>query len=211
MALLMPYSSFGKNLICSPQIQHTSFALYPGCLAPTCHSFIVAEQPVSVTNKIIVDKIFFIPYSSIYKPKCQCRKIVGFAGFFVNRWMTKVLEHKHIIIRAEVSEPITKRNKAIKFLNRIIKAIGMKSMYGPTASYCKMAGNRGITAFAIIETSHIAMHIWDEGKPALVQLDVYTCGPFAPERVLDILKELNPTKVEHKYLDREKGFTELTI
>jgi len=30
--------------------------------------------------------------------------------------MTKVLEHKHIIIRAEVSEPITKRNKAIKFL-----------------------------------------------------------------------------------------------
>ena len=67
--------------------------------------------------------------------------------------MTKVLEHKHIIIRAEVSEPITKRNKAIKFLNRIIKAIGMKSMYGPTASYCKMAGNRGITAFAIIETT----------------------------------------------------------
>ena len=33
--------------------------------------------------------------------------------------MTKVLEHKHIIIRAEVSEPITRRNKAIKFLNRI--------------------------------------------------------------------------------------------
>ena len=88
--------------------------------------------------------------------------------------MTKVLEHKHIIIRAEVSEPITRRNKAIKFLNRIIKAIGMKAMYGPTASYCKMHGNRGVTAFAIIETSHIAMHIWDEVKPSLVQLDVYT-------------------------------------
>ena len=89
---------------------------------------------------------------------------------FVNRAMTKVLEHKHIIIRAEVSRPITRRNKAIKFLNRIIKAIGMKAMYGPTASYCKMKGNRGVTAFAIIETSHIAMHIWDEVDPALVQL-----------------------------------------
>ena len=33
--------------------------------------------------------------------------------------MNKILEHRHIIIRAEVSEPITKRNKAIKFLNRI--------------------------------------------------------------------------------------------
>ena len=125
--------------------------------------------------------------------------------------MTKVLEHKHIIIRAEVSEPITRRNKAIKFLNRIIKAIGMKAMYGPTASYCKMHGNRGVTAFAIIETSHIAMHIWDEVKPSLVQLDVYTCGPFVPQSVLDIMQELKPIKVEYKYLDREKGFTELTI
>ena len=40
-----------------------------------------------------------------------------------------------------------------------------------------MPGNRGVTAFAIIETSHIAMHIWDEPNPALVQLDVYTCAP----------------------------------
>ena len=33
-------------------------------------------------------------------------------------------------------------------------------------------GNKGLTAFAIIETSHIAMHIWDE-PVALLQLDVY--------------------------------------
>ena len=123
--------------------------------------------------------------------------------------MNKILQHKHIIIRAEVSEPITKRNKAIKFLNRIIKAIGMKAMYGPTATYCKMLGNRGVTAFAIIETSHIALHIWDEVNPALVQLDVYSCSDFEPKKVLDILQELKPTKVEHKYLDREKGFKEL--
>lgn len=123
--------------------------------------------------------------------------------------MNKILEHKHIIIRAEVSEPITKRNKAIKFLNRIIKAIGMKAMYGPTATYCKMEGNRGVTAFAIIETSHVALHIWDEVDPGLVQLDVYSCSDFDPEKVLDVLQELKPTKVEHKYLDREKGFKEL--
>ena len=123
--------------------------------------------------------------------------------------MNKILEHELIIIRAEVSEPITNRNKAIKFLNRIIKAIDMKAMYGPTATYCKMPGNRGVTAFAIIETSHIALHIWDEVNPALVQLDVYSCSDFEPKKVLDILQELKPTKVEHKYLDREKGFKEL--
>ena len=123
--------------------------------------------------------------------------------------MNKILEHKHIIIRAEVSQPITNRNKAIKFLNRIIKAIDMKAMYGPTATYCKMPGNKGVTAFAIIETSHIALHIWDEVNPALVQLDVYSCSKFDPEKVLDVLQEMKPTKVEHKYLDREKGFKEL--
>ena len=107
-------------------------------------------------------------------------------------------------------DPINK-TKSVKFLRRMIKAIGMKAMYGPVASYSKMPGNKGLTAFAIIETSHIAMHIWDETNPALVQLDVYTCGPFEPQSVLDLLQELKPTKVEFKYLDREKGFTELTI
>ena len=125
--------------------------------------------------------------------------------------MNKVLVHKHIIIRAEVLDPIINKTKSVKFLRRMIKAIGMKAMYGPVASYSKMPGNKGLTAFAIIETSHIAMHIWDETNPALVQLDVYTCGPFEPQSVLDLLQELKPTKVELKYLDREKGFTELTI
>ena len=125
--------------------------------------------------------------------------------------MNKVLVHKHIIIRAEVLDPIINKTKSVKFLRRMIKAIGMKAMYGPVASYSKMTGNKGLTVFAIIETSHIAMHIWDETNPALVQLDVYTCGPFEPQSVLDLLQELKPTKVEFKYLDREKGFTELTI
>jgi S-adenosylmethionine/arginine decarboxylase-like enzyme len=125
--------------------------------------------------------------------------------------MNKILEHKHIIIRAEVSRPIVKKTKGIEFLNKIIKEIDMKSMYGPVSSYSKLPGNKGLTAFAIIETSHIALHIWDEVNPALVQLDVYTCGPFEPQRVLNVLQELKPKKVEYKYLDREKGFKELTI
>ena len=122
------------------------------------------------------------------------------------------LVHKHLIIRADVRKPLVNKNKSIKFLRRLIKAIDMKAMYGPTASYCKMPGNRGVTAFAIIETSHIAMHIWDEPNPALVQLDVYTCAEMDPTSVIDLFKEvLEPTKMDFKYLDRENGFTELAI
>lgn len=124
----------------------------------------------------------------------------------------KPLVHKHLIIRADVSKPLVNKNKSIKFLRRLIKTIDMKAMYGPTASYCKMPGNRGVTAFAIIETSHIAMHIWDEPNPALVQLDVYTCAEMDPNSVIELFKEvLEPTKMDFKYLDRENGFTELSL
>ena len=123
-----------------------------------------------------------------------------------------LLVHKHLLVRAEVKAPIVNKNKAIKFLRTLIKAINMKAMYGPTASYCKMKGNRGVTAFAIIETSHIAMHIWDEVDPALVQLDVYSCAEMDPSKVIEIIKEeLDTVKIEYKFLDREHDFKEITL
>ena len=123
-----------------------------------------------------------------------------------------LLVHKHLLVRAEVEAPIVNKNKAIKFLRTLIKAINMKAMYGPTASYCKMKGNRGVTAFAIIETSHIAMHIWDEVDPALVQLDVYSCADMDPNKVIEIIKqELDTVKIEYKFLDREHDFKEITL
>ena len=123
-----------------------------------------------------------------------------------------LLVHKHLLVRAEVKAPIVNKNKAIKFLQTLIKAINMKAMYGPTASYCKMKGNRGVTAFAIIETSHIAMHIWDEVDPALVQLDVYSCADMDPNKVIEIIKqELDTVKIEYKFLDREHDFKEITL
>ncbi len=122
-----------------------------------------------------------------------------------------LLVHKHLLVRAEVKTPIVNKNKAIKFLRKLIKAINMKAMYGPTASYCKMKGNRGVTAFAIIETSHIAMHIWDEVNPALVQLDVYSCADMDPHKVIEILnQELETVKIEYKFLDRDNDFKEIT-
>ena len=74
-----------------------------------------------------------------------------------------------------------------------------------------MPGNRGLTVAAIIETSHIVMHTWDECTPAMVQLDVYTCGPFDPNTVFDWLEQYNPVKIEHKYIDREYNLRELPI
>ena len=74
---------------------------------------------------------------------------------------------------------------------------------GPYAVYSDMVGNRGLTAVTIIETSHIAMHVWDEVDPALMQLDVYTCSTLDIEDVFEALKEFDPILIEYKYIDRE--------
>jgi S-adenosylmethionine/arginine decarboxylase-like enzyme len=85
----------------------------------------------------------------------------------------------------------------------------MKPLFGPIARYCWTPGNRGVTGFAIIETSHVAVHIWDEPNPAVVQFDVYTCGEFNPDMILKHLDEMAPVKMEYKWLDREKDLTEI--
>jgi S-adenosylmethionine/arginine decarboxylase-like enzyme len=78
---------------------------------------------------------------------------------------------------------------------------------GPYAVYSDMVGNQGLTAVTIIETSHIAMHVWDEVQPAIMQLDVYTCSTLDINDVFEAIKEFQPTKVEYKYIDRDQSLT----
>ncbi len=82
---------------------------------------------------------------------------------------------------------------------------------GPITAYVNEEGNRGLTGLVVIETSHIALHCWDETDPGLFQLDVYTCGPMDEQLIFDELKQFDPVKVEYKYLDREKGLTEIQL
>lgn len=117
--------------------------------------------------------------------------------------MTKVLEHKHLIVRAELNNPPQCAIEIQDWMKKLVKTIGMKILMGPYAIYSDMVGNRGLTAVTIIETSHIAMHVWDEDNPALMQLDVYTCSTLNIEDVFEALDEFVPTHVQYKYIDRE--------
>ena len=121
-----------------------------------------------------------------------------------------VLIHKHLIIRAEANRVPTDEEQLTEWMKEFIESINMKILMGPYVKYCTMEGNRGITGIAVIETSHIAIHVWDEADPALLQLDVYTCGPFDMDIIFDDIQQFNPTKVEWKYLDREHGLNEVS-
>lgn len=125
--------------------------------------------------------------------------------------MSELLQHKHILIRAEVKNPLKDEDTAIQWLKSLVKDINMKILIGPIAKYLDVPGNRGLTVAAIIETSHIVMHCWDECSPGIMQLDVYTCGPFEPKTVLDSIEQFGIVNIDYKYLDRESGFQELSL
>jgi S-adenosylmethionine/arginine decarboxylase-like enzyme len=121
-----------------------------------------------------------------------------------------LLVHKHLIVRAEAVSPPMDEEFLRRWLEKFIEEIGMKVMMGPYVKYSNMVGNRGITGAAIIETSHIVMHVWDEPNPALLQFDVYSCGEFDPETICNkIKKDFNTTKIEYKFLDREHDLQEI--
>ena len=111
-------------------------------------------------------------------------------------------EHKHLIIRAEVNHPITSEKELKRWLRKLVKKIDMKIIKGPYTAHVSKEGNRGVTGVVMIETSHIAIHIWDEISPALIQCDVYSCADFSSNEVLIEFTPMGVTKIDHMMLDR---------
>jgi S-adenosylmethionine/arginine decarboxylase-like enzyme len=118
-----------------------------------------------------------------------------------------MLKHLHLIVRATVTKPPGEADleRMQSWFKDLIESIGMKILSGPYTVYSNMEGNRGFTGVCVIETSHIALHTWDEENPAVVQLDVYTCSQMEIETVFTKLEEFEPRMVEYTYIDRDNG------
>jgi S-adenosylmethionine/arginine decarboxylase-like enzyme len=121
------------------------------------------------------------------------------------------VQHKHLIVRAEVNKPPTDQKWAHTWLTDLVSKVGMQICQGPITTYLDIPGNRGLTGLVIIQTSHIALHCWDESDPGLMQLDVYTCGDLQTEVIFEEIKQFGPVKVEYKFLDREHELTEIEL
>jgi S-adenosylmethionine/arginine decarboxylase-like enzyme len=104
-----------------------------------------------------------------------------------------LLVHKHLIVRAEAIKPPMEEKFLTQWLKDFIESINMKVLMGPYVKYHNVPGNRGITGAAIIETSHIVMHVWDE---------VNICKK--------IKKDFDITKIEYKFLNRETGLVDIS-
>ena len=120
------------------------------------------------------------------------------------------LEHKHLVLRAEIDDCPKEEalHETLEWMKQLINKIDMKLMQGPSVTYVDQPGNRGTTCMALIETSHIVIHIWDETNPGLLQLDIYSCKEFDLKLVVSHLEEyFNVSKMQYKFLDRTTNMT----
>jgi S-adenosylmethionine/arginine decarboxylase-like enzyme len=124
-----------------------------------------------------------------------------------------MLDHKHLIVRADVQKHPHDTNQLkqwlIELVNKIDMKLATKIPENPIAYYCDDIGNRGMTGVAIIETSHVALHSWDEETPGLIQLDIYSCAPFSLEKVFEHFSQFDPVRISYKFLDRNKDLKEI--
>ena len=120
-----------------------------------------------------------------------------------------MLVHQHLIVSAKAGNPPRDPEYMSDWVKNLVTNIGMKILSGPHVEYLDVVGNRGLTVVCIIETSHIAIHVWDEPEPAVMMIDVYSCGELHPEKVFEALREFDIVSAEWKFLDRENGLTEI--
>lgn len=116
-----------------------------------------------------------------------------------------LVEHKQLIVRTEVKNFFKKdeQDKLETWIKHLIEDMKMNLLSGPHTVYVDREQLRGWSGVCMIETSHVALHVWDEKDPILVQLDVYTCGSIDCDTIINALAQFEPVKIEGLLLDRE--------
>ena len=117
------------------------------------------------------------------------------------------LIHRHLIVRALVANPPRDCRAVDTWLCELCELIGMHLLAGPITARVEDVGNQGVTGVCIISTSHIAVHVWDETDPAVIQLDVYTCATLDPHSVIRHLDQFSPVNIDTHYLDRDTALS----
>ena len=115
--------------------------------------------------------------------------------------------HNQLLINGYSDTPPTDEAFIKQWMEDLVKQIDMKIIQGPYTAYVTKEGNRGLTAIVMIETSHIALHVWDEENPGMIQFDLYTCSTLPVYDVIQNLKSnLGLKDYSFMVIERENGF-----
>ena len=115
--------------------------------------------------------------------------------------------HNQLLVNGKARKPLVGEAETVEWMTKLVDQIEMKIIQGPYASYVEKEGNRGVTCVVMIETSHIALHVWDETDPALIQFDLYTCSTLPVDDVLNNLASTFDLELyEYMVIERAEQF-----
>lgn len=120
------------------------------------------------------------------------------------------LYHKEYILDCSVSNPPTTIKDGEDFTKDLVDLIGMELAnadtikQNPVVWYCDEPGNKGLTVTAIITTSSIVLHCYENYPETQLRLNVYSCKDFNRYDVLDFINaKYGIIKVHNEYtIDR---------
>mgnify|MGYP001578198420 CR=1 FL=1 len=107
-----------------------------------------------------------------------------------------VRPHKHILFDATITNPPRDEQAMKDFLSELIVSIDMtvasltNGQSNPIAWYCDELDNEGMTASAILTTSHVVLHVWDQVEKPELHFDLYSCSDFDPDFVVKKIHDL---------------------
>lgn len=122
-----------------------------------------------------------------------------------------MLKHKHLIMSLSVKYPPRDAEEVEAWLAFVIKRINMKIakastlLKNPQAYYCENPSNLGVTGVGILETSHTALHVWEDESPAKMEYDLYSCAEFDVKDIITLCKPFYIIKGNYIVLDRDAG------
>ena len=123
-----------------------------------------------------------------------------------------ILKHEHLLVRAELYDAVRDQGAVEAWITDLIQAISMEILSGPFSIYSTMPGNTGITAGAILSTSHMMLHTFEDYDYTMLQLDLYSCSYIDVDLVLSKISAFfKPYKLELKFLDRESSLESVPV
>lgn len=110
--------------------------------------------------------------------------------------------HRQLIIRAFVNNPPKDVDLINNWATEVIHSVGMNVLDGPYTCYSDIPGNEGHTCVAVLDFSHLAIHVWPEISPALIEFDLFSCKDFDLQVVVDKFERFAPEKIDYYFFDR---------
>lgn len=100
----------------------------------------------------------------------------------------------------DIKNPNISAEQLVTWFYRLVDLIDMKILLPPSAAYCYIPGNEGITGIACLETSHCSIHVWEN----YLQFDLYSCKSFDIIPVIRHFAVFEPEQYSYMLIDRNE-------